>query len=106
MDLKNVKDISLYMICKFCITYPHFLHIEDRQNSSVFLANSPENFSRIFEATGSHVWDMLFLHYFIQIVGMSMTDKILQFFRPILQQNSPVFWRQQVHMYGTLKMEQ
>ena len=44
------------------------------------LANSPENFSRIFEATGSHVWDMLFLHYFIQIVGMSMTDKILQFF--------------------------
>ena len=29
-------DISLYMICNFCIIYPHFLHIEDRQNSPVF----------------------------------------------------------------------
>ena len=94
-------DISLYMICKFCITYPIFYisktdkilqffsqfsrkflqnflgnrftcmryvifalfypncrYVDDRQNSPVFLANSPAKFSSFLEATGSHVWNI------------------------------------------------
>ena len=56
MDLKKCKWTSLctwYVI--FALFTHFFLHIEDRQNSPVFLANSPGNFSSIFKATGSHV---------------------------------------------------
>ena len=48
-------DISLYMICNFCIIYPHFFTYRRPTKFSSFFANSPGNFSSIFEATGSHV---------------------------------------------------
>ena len=51
-------DISLYMNLhdmQFLHYLPTFLIYRRPTKFSSFLANSPENFSRFFEATGSHV---------------------------------------------------
>ena len=57
MDLKNLNGHLFVHEYVIFALFTHIFDISKTDKILQFLANSPENFSRIFVATGSHVWE-------------------------------------------------